>query len=153
MFIEKIKSYGKIGLVLCASFFIANLVNNEIFIGNSPMIRQQLGKYIAMKVKNKQTSISKTIASLFNFQARNAQQLANEGADKAFKALESVPFKQVAQGTYAKSNDSATVTVVKLGEIESVEYTFIIKGQTVKIRVPKDANVTEEELQKQLSGE
>jgi len=150
--IQKIKDYGKIITILLLSLFLAQLFNTEFFIGNSPLIRPNLDQYIATRITNTKNSVSKSIALLINSKVGEAQQIANAGADKAFKELESVPFSEVAKGTYAKSNATATITEVTLGEIEADEYTFELKGQTVKIRVPKSANISEEQLKKELGA-
>jgi len=152
MIIPKLKQYLKIFAVLVLAFFIASAFNSEVFIRNTPVLRSNIIGNIALKINSTRSSFTRSLALLLKPQVRQANQLAKEQGKKAIEALATLPFKQVSKGTYAKTNGTATITLVKLGEIEVMEYTFVINGETVKIHVPKDANITEAQLREQYGA-
>lgn len=122
----KYKSTLKIFIVLTLSYLASGLLVRNAFIANTPRLRQDFGPYISLKFTN-------FFAGLFK--------------SKQFPevALQSQPLQLVSKGVYAKSDGTNSYTLIKVGEVEWVEYTYNIDGKEIKIRVPKG--------QKQLSQE
>jgi len=55
----------------------------------------------------------------------------------------------VSKGVYAQTDGETTIRTVKLDEIEATEYTFIVDGKPLKIRIPE--GVDKGEVEKKLN--
>ncbi len=119
------------------SYLISVFLLKEIFIADSPRIRQDVGSYLAKRITGFFSSRYNFVASLF---------YTNKDPKKE---LENIPFQNIAKGIYAKSKGNMSYTYVKLNEVEWVEYRFYIKGKEIKIHVPKEQiPPSQEELNK-----
>ncbi|MFH0773237.1 MAG: hypothetical protein V1922_02905 [bacterium] len=120
--------FGKIMLVMALGFVITSVLNKEVFIADSPTIRPQLDKYIASRVMN-----------VFNFQLSQISLFASkeqQQLNKSKAALQNMPLSLVSKGVYAKSVNTANYTVVNINDVEWIEYTYVVNGKTIKIKVP-----------------
>jgi hypothetical protein len=132
--------YIKIALVVLVSFAAVKGLSNEIFIADSPRLRPDMGENIARRLD----------ALIPKGKSQIAQE-APPGANvkPIQEILADVPLKEVAQGVYAKEGDGMNYTIFKEEEMEFVLYTFTIRGEEVKLRVPKDSEPpSQEELEK-----
>lgn len=118
--------------IMVLSFFAANLVNNEVFVANSPVIRPNLPEYLAGRVQGG-----------MNSQRSLAERLLRKLPEQQ---LEKLPLEQLNKGVYARTEKNYSQTVIKINEIEWIEYTFTIKGKEVKIQVPRGQQPPTQEL-------
>ncbi|QQG44489.1 MAG: hypothetical protein HYW86_01055 [Candidatus Roizmanbacteria bacterium] len=116
-------TYLKIFGVLAVSYLIINIFAKEVFIANTPKIRPNLDRYIASKLN----SNIQFLAGLINKRTPEEE-------------LKDIPLKMVTKGIYAKDKDNVSQTVIKLNEVEFVEYTFNTSKGPIKIKVPKGQN-------------
>jgi hypothetical protein len=124
--------YIKIGMGIFAAFMVAKGINSEVFVANSPQVRPHLGTYMANQVKSAIGDSKVGLASLFNLLPE--------------QKLKNLPLDSIAKGVYAKSNQTNSYTLIKDNEVEWREYTFIIKGKEVKIKVPQGQQPPPQEL-------
>ncbi len=101
----------KIGIALITSFIVSSIISNELFIAQTPHLRSNLGKYFAGKI----IGFTDNLISLIPFHSQ----------------------VRTASGIYTKSDSNQDFTIVREKEVEWQEYTFVIKGKTVKVKVPK----------------
>src|SRR5688572_7809660 len=101
--------YLKIAGILLASFAIVNFGSNEIFVAGTPQIRTDLTQHLAVRFQ--QLKNPTQYASLFDKKTPEEK-------------LQNLPLELVTKGVYAKSDEKASYTVVKQGEVEWVEHIF-----------------------------
>ncbi|GEM_PF-2704113 len=122
----KVKLYSKILIALVLSFLVSSVAIKEVFVANSPKIREDLPSYLAFR-----------ITDLFEQKTAIAKKQLQETPPPQ-QQLQSVSFQVLFKGVSAKSNTTTTYTVIKEGEVEWVEYTFHLNdGREIKIKVPK----------------
>jgi hypothetical protein len=130
LIMDKKTFYLKILVVLVLSYALMSLATKEIFIANTPRIRPHLDKYLALRLSNFINNNRQFLAKIFNLYQTPEQQLKDV-------PLKDVPFKMVSKGVYAKSRGEVSYTLIKADEVEWVEYSFEVKGKTIKIRMPQ----------------
>ena len=59
-------------------------------------------------------------------------------------------FTKISKGVYAKEENGRTVTVIKQNEMDMVQYSYVIDGKPVSIRVPV-GSISKEEMGKVLN--
>jgi len=153
--ILKFKEIAKILFVFLLSFILVQFLSSEIFLGNTPIVRQNLGEYFAMRTKLLLLATKTQINGLFQNNSsanNNVAQTSNKSEQQILNSMANIPFQQVAKGTYAKTTEDTVMEVVKLNEIESKKYTFTLNGQKMTVTVPADSNLGESEIKKQLEG-
>lgn len=149
---NKVSQITKILAILLLSFFVSSVMNSEIFMGNTPVVRPNLSKYIAQRINSFSSSGKAMLASIFNPVKRETEQRQRE-AEKAYatavEKLKDKPMIPVSKGVYAQTDGETTIRTVKLDEIEATEYTFIVDGKPLKIRIPE--GVDKGEVEKKLN--
>jgi len=123
-------NYSKIIVVIVISFFIAQYSGREFFLPNSAQIRPNLSNYLAKKFN---IFFNKTSLTLSRF-----KEVFNPNNAEA--RLKKMPLQLVSKGVYAKSNDTISYTLIRVDEVEWQEYTFMVNGKEIKLRVPKGMN-------------
>lgn len=117
--------YLRIGLVMVVSFLFANIFSNSVFIAGTPNLQPWIAGNPLVALVYKPRSIQPDIP----------QGGVNSSVALAFA---DVPYTKVGQGVFAKEKGADNYVLVKVNDIEYKEYTFIVRGKAVKIRVPKD---------------
>lgn len=127
-------------------------MNSEIFMGNTPAVRPNLPKYIAQRFNGFTSSGKAMLASIFDPVKREAAQRQKEAENAYAKAVEKLkdkPMIPISKGVYAQTDGETTIRTVKLNEIEATEYTFIVDGKPLKIRIPE--GIDKDEVEKKLN--
>lgn len=149
----KLKFLTRIAFVLIFSYFMAGLLNNELFINDSPLVRKNLSGYISWRVGSMVFEGKKTIANLIIPSKRETSKERNEAEKVIVAAMEKVkdkPMIPVSKGVYAQTDGETVVKTVMIDEVEMIEHTFVIDGETIKIRVP--AGVSSTDIEKTLKN-
>lgn len=133
----------KIIIVLLLSIVLSKLFIDNVFLAQSPMIRQNLGQYLVAKL-NFGTKIRNYLSSIKTTFIPSQ----SSGSQKNQIALQQSPtvlpdnnyLKPISKGVYAVEDGQGNIKKVefKLGEMEWVEYTFYIRGKEIKVKMPKD---------------
>lgn len=140
---KKKVEYIKILIAIIAGFYIAEFSTHEIFVRNTARIRPNLGRYLAQKF----TDVTRDVILALN----KASEFINPNSPEA--RLKALPLQVVTKGVYAKSNESASYTLIKINEVEWQEIELKTKsGKVVKLRYPKSQPPTKEML-KIIKGE
>lgn len=134
---DKLVAYTKIVLVLVAGFILSGVLNREVFISDSPKIRPHLPEYLASRIGDGWRSGGDMIADL------NIPGIPNRKVEVAKKveailngSIKDIPLKAIAPGVYAKENDEVSYTLVKVNEVQWIQYHYKIRGKDVTIEVP-----------------
>lgn len=118
------KLYIKILIALVLSFATATLLKREVFIADTPKVKPDLQERLVARIKDARKGNLEFIGQIFD--PRTLEQ-----------KLQNVPLQQLTKGVYAKSKGNISYTEIKQGQVEWREYSFVVDGKTVKIRVPK----------------
>lgn len=121
---KKTITYGKILLVLIASFFVVGFLSRQVFLANSPIIRPKAFQ----NVVNSVTYIAKSpirLAVRIWYGPSVEEQLKN------------TPFTPIAPGVYAKQDEHLSLKEYKEDEVVWQSYTFTHNGKTYTIRYAK----------------
>jgi hypothetical protein len=97
----------KIIVVFIISFFLSRILIDGLFIDKTPRLQPNLKEKYEKKV--------------ISF----------------FQAIDNFGWLKLASGIYAKTEGQKDYLKIKNEEVEWIEYTFVIKNQTIKIKVPK----------------
>lgn len=129
----------KLVLLLFIAYGITTTVSPVVFVSNTPVFRPHLNEYIAYRFESAWSDTKTSLASIFgkdeNTMIANYQKKIEDKRDK----LINIPFKELSQGVYAKDEGNThSLVEVNLDEIVFIEHTFVIKGKTITIRIPKD---------------
>ncbi len=132
----------KIVLVLILSLLTAQLLVQSVFIAGTPRTKPALISRSLTSIKELWTGGYQFLSGLFKKQSPS---IATGPAISPLvtnpeQALKDVPFQTVAKGVYAKTNNTASYTLVKVNETTWKNYTFTIKGKTVTVKVPAGQN-------------
>lgn len=100
------------------SFVLAYLFNADIFIASSPQIHPLWKNNLISRFSPIQW-------------ARNAQ-IAEYKEEIQKETLETV-----SPGVYAREYETVSETVIRLGEMEFVEYPVEIEGKTIFVKIPR----------------
>jgi len=137
----------KVFIVFLLSFISSFFLIKNIFIANSPKIRQNIGAYFAMKAKNLFNKIY-SLASLNNY--RQFFNIPNNNTIKRNEEiknkLKNKPLIPLGKGVYARIDGKDVLIEINLEGVDFVEYVFNIKGKEVKIKVPKGENPPPKEV-------
>lgn len=150
---NKITHITKILFILVLSFFVSSVINSEIFVGSSPLVRPNLPKYIALRINTLTSSGGEMLALVLNPTKREAvkkQQEAERVFATAVEKLKEKPLIPVSKGVYAQTDGETTIRTIKSDEIEKTEYTFSFQGKPLQIRVP--AGLSKEDIEKTLQS-
>ena len=137
----KNKTYIKIILSFIFAFVLVKLISIDIFLANTPRIRPNLLSYLKEKYI---TGTYNYLASLniLPYQKRFKNQ---EELQQYLAKYKNVPEVKIGTGVYAKDLGNDKIINIVTSEIQFKEITAINKkGQTVKIRMPSDAKITQE---------
>jgi len=140
----KFKTYLKLFGIIAVAFGISIILNREVFLANTPRIKQNLGKYFLaqssdlINILNIKNLVKKEIG--FETQTKIAIQM-----QKGKEELNKLPMQSIAKGVSARSNDTHVEVVFDSNKIEWVEYTYIINGKKIKIRIPKGVDLPSEQ--------
>lgn len=79
-------------------------------------------------------------------------QRTNQKADqKTISFPENIgSFEMVSKGVYAKEEGAKNITVIKLGEVDMVQYPFVVDGKPITVTVPA-GSISKEALEKQMN--
>lgn len=151
---KKLIRYSKILVTFALSFFIAGTLNNEIFIANSPQIREDVGSHLVARARSIMSGNAQFVANIFNpynsdnLSDEQKEKISTEFARQTAEKLQNAPLKAVSKGVYAKEDEDISYTEIRLGQVTWREYTLTIDGEVVKIRIPADGQQPSvEELQ------
>jgi hypothetical protein len=136
----KILTYLKMGVLMVFSLFVSGILNQEIFLNNSPVIRPHVGTYLIARVQNLGRgagSGGNFFASLFNKGKAN-DEVSQHIDQQVAQRLQSIPLKAVSKGVYAKEDDQIKYVEVHTDEMTYREYNVTIKGREYKLRIPSD---------------
>lgn len=147
---RKIRQIATVGVAIAVSLFISSVMIH-LFTNNTPTVKSNLKEYLAFQFKQ---FGSELVAKLPFIKTDTVNgEVAQQKVDEIKAALVNAPLKAVAKGTYAKTNGNVTMTIVNIGEMEQVQYTFTVDGKKVVITVPKElagkSGFTEAELKEQ----
>jgi hypothetical protein len=142
----KYSIYAKIIGAMALAFFAVNTVAPEVFIANSPKIRPGLDRAVALRINTLADEGKDLIARITSFGQKSNYEQQTQQYNAQREKLQSIPFTPVGKGVYAKSDNETTVVELRLGELDWLEYTYMINGKEVKIRVPKDVEPPKQEL-------
>jgi len=141
--IDNIKKYGQIMGTLLLAYFVSIIVGDTVFMNKTPVMRPNLMQYIAIKT---QSQFNTLIAGLGINNGKQSPASDVKSYAQVEKSMDSIPFSQLTKGVYAKDNGVNSITVIKSGELETVEYSYVINGKIVKIRVPKNFPLSEQQI-------
>lgn len=143
----KINLRIKILLIVLVSYFTSILLIKNVFLANSPRIRPDLSIYLASKIKNTFNRVSDSFASLIRFpQISSLNNLTNQGNSTSnlpmdtkpvVERLKNQPYTVLTKGVYAQTEGGNTLIEIDTSQIDFIEYTFIIDGKQVKIKIPQ----------------
>lgn len=146
--IQIIKRYVPIIGALAFAYFVSGLASSTVFMYGTPTIRPNLSQYVAQRIKGQMSRITASLGLL-----KKKSGPSSVAIDYALleKKMEKLPFSQLSKGVYAKDDGTNSITVIKTGELDTVEYSFVQKGadgkdETIKIRVPKDFPYSEQQF-------
>ncbi len=135
---KKLNRTIKIIGILLLSFIAVTLFSKEIFLADSPKMRSNLFPYLVSRFRDRVYSSRSTIAHALN--TLNPYSAENQ--------LKKVPYSLVSKGVYAKSKENVSYTLFKINEVEWIRYSYIIKGKTVTIEIPKgQVPMTQQEME------
>ena len=131
---KTVLKYGKIIIAIAFAFYFSSFLNKEIFIANSPMVRNDWKEYISGRMNS-----LNPIAWIKNF-----------GRDKEMAAIREKLKKNivpVAKGVSAASEGSNSYIEYKLDEVEWTQVVYtLLNGKTVTIKYPKGMPVPPKEI-------
>jgi hypothetical protein len=126
--------YGKIVIAIAFAFYFSSFLNKEIFIANSPIVRNDWKEYIAGRINNLNPIVW----------------IKNLGRDKEMAAIREKLKKNivpVAKGVSAASEGSNSYIEYKLNEVEWAQVVYTLSnGKTVTIKYPKGMLVPPKEI-------
>lgn len=155
--------YIKFVFIFGIAYLISSFSTKNIFLGNSPKINPYAGQNMMAKVRlfwSKTTSLvafksgssssgnsTSSKGGLFNFSGNSTSSFAfvKDLPQNTQEAI-SAPLNKVSQGVYAGEKNDIKVFEVRIGELEYLEYTFIIDGKEKKIKVPKGQEPPSQEV-------
>lgn len=150
------KKYFKIFLLLGAAFLVSDFGINNVFLAKSPKLNPFFAQNMIAKVNNSWSKTGNLIASLNPFSNLNFQPSSSTSDSQAIASVNNVPreivdaltapLTKVGQGVYAGERNNIHVYEIRSDEIDYLEYTFIIKGKEIKIKVPKDQQPPTQEV-------
>jgi len=119
-------------LAIFLSFLTVVVLEKNIFLGATPKIRPNWAKNFFNKI----------YLALSYF--KNSQKASNLSVSPATenKKENNIFLKTIAKGIYAKTNDKNMEILVKVLEVDWVEYEIKEKG--IKIKVPKNQTIPKE---------
>lgn len=139
-------TYSKLGAIMLVSFFLASFLNEEVFVNNSPKVRNNLPEHLAGRGQE----FIASLPFIGTGGSKTSSQIAKQAEETVNGSLKDIPFSQVAKGVSAKENDELKYTIIKDNEVEWIEYTFMVKGKEVKIKVRAGAEPPPKERIEQL---
>jgi len=128
--------YGKMIIVFLLALFLANVGGNDVFIANTPNLRPNLGRHFLAKLNSLNQNTRLFIAKALN---RLPEQ-----------KLKDIPLQQFTKGVYAKEEGKYSYTVVHENEVDWIEYTFVVNGKNIKVKVPQGQEPPTQELLERL---
>lgn len=133
--------YIKILVVMALAFFIADLSSKTVFLAKTPKINPN---FIArlnniFPKKNKEETIALPVM------VKRREELPS-----AITESLNMPLKPVSKGVYAGEKNNINVYEFRQDEIDWVEYTFVINGKEMKIKVPKGQTPPKKEELEQI---
>lgn len=134
-----LKSKIKIILVLTLAFGVSQLIGRTIFVADSPLIRRNLGQYIATNISSMMVKVDLSFLSLNFLKGGSQKNVVTQPAANQRNNQQSIHLKQVSKGIYAAEDNQGKIKKVeyRLDEIDWVEYTFTVNGRQVTIKMPK----------------
>jgi len=120
----------KIGLIMLVGFLIMQFAASNVFLANSPKVRPNWQKYVAVKIKSYFDSTIDQIALVIPF---SNKAVALKETEKKIEELKNTPLIKTAPGVYADS--AGKYSVIKLDEMTYKVYTYTINGKTINIKV------------------
>jgi len=143
----------KLLLIMGAAYFVADFSGNNVFLANTPKVNPFFARNMTAKIRNNLSNGANFVAGLnpFNRSALESERNTNNmPVERSFnqQVAEAInaPLAPLSQGVYAGEQEGVNVYEVRIGELEYLEHTFIIKGKEVKIRVPKGQEAPSEDV-------
>ena len=119
-------------------YLVSSIAGDVFFINYTPRLRAHPERYIASKFGAGMNQIASIFGPKDSQKPDKSTVFASIDDFKA--ALEKsgdIPFQQIAKGTYAKTFEGKQIEYIKIDEIPYIEYTYIVDGKPVVIRVPE----------------
>ncbi|MCS7093492.1 MAG: hypothetical protein NZL96_03690 [Patescibacteria group bacterium] len=138
---SKIKIFFVLGISLFLSFFL----KKELFIQNTPYLKMPLDQYLSSKINSVLFSLR------YGDSYRNLIENPVEISERTKKNIEEVvnlPLQKISQGVYAQQKENVVKITIKEEEIEWIDQEVTIDGKKIKIRVPRDQNLSEEKIRR-----
>lgn len=147
---KRIILYTKLLVIFVISFMSASVLNNEVFVADSPQIRDNVGAHIASRFQQiPQEGIN--IAALFMTTDQKNQQKTELAEGLSGENGPSLPAMQrVTTGVYAGEKEDSQYKMIIEEEREYKQYTVTIDGRQVNVRIPVEQEVDPVELEKHL---
>lgn len=119
---------SKIILVLILSFFLSSLLIENVYIGYTPVIRKNLSNELIAKIN-----------AIFKNKNKIQNIIPEKNLNLSFyEKINKNLFTPISKGVYAQPLEKGgEYILIKNEEIDWVEYTIVIKGKELKIKVPK----------------
>lgn len=145
MKISNPKHFSKIILVLVFSYLISNFSIKNVFLADSPKVRQNLDQYFLAKINNTKDQILAKLNFNLNFfpifnQSAINNVAQNQTSEQTIEFLKK-SIQPVTKGVSAAEQDGYSYTEFKLDEIEWAQITYTLKnGEIITIQYPKGTN-------------
>lgn len=124
-------------MVLLVSYGVSQLVSFGFFPNNSPKINTERALYLVQEIQKQ----PQRLIAMFNKKAD--QKVAPFPKDVS-------TFQMISKGVYAKEEGTQNITVIKLGEVDMVQYSFVVDGKPITVTVPV-GSISKETLEKQMN--
>lgn len=72
----------------------------------------------------------------------------SERTKKNIEEVVNLPLQKISQGVYAQQKENVVKITIKEEEIEWIDQEVTIDGKKIKIRVPRDQNLSEEKIRR-----
>jgi len=141
------KKYLSILLALIVSYSVVKMSINNVFIANSPEIRQNLGTYLLVKITNIKENVLAKLNLNFSFFSNSSGSVANNQTREQMTNFLKANLKPVAKGVSAATKDQYNYIEFTMDKIEWVMIEYTLKnGKIIKIRYPKGTEPPPKEI-------
>lgn len=126
--------YIKLFSSIVISFLLSWFLSHEFFLAQSPILRPNLDKYLAVQFSGAVKSTTRPFTNLFSSAA-----VTTGTVDQTVSVtLEKIPENQIGKGIYSKEDGNISYVLIKEDEVEWKVYSFEIDGKTKTIKVAND---------------
>ena len=131
--------YIQIFTALFIGFIASRILIKNVFIANTPRIQSDF------------VSSAKNLFALLLSGGRYSISKLSDAESQQMDAMaKSNLLRPLTKGIYAAEDAKRTYMIVKENEVEWMEYSYVVKGKTVKIRVPRGATAPTQDTVEKL---